>query len=91
MTHVWLLVSVSDQTNLCGGAEAAFLLAGSHHQQVASLVALVVQRAGQTDLPRLLLDAEKAAGIDQQTVADRLLLEGNGKHHQEAAEQRESD
>lgn len=85
------MVSLSYQTNLCGSAEAAGLLAGSHHQQVASLVALIVERSGQTDLPRLLLDAEKATGIDQQTVADRLLLEGNGKHHQEAAKQKESD
>lgn len=86
-----LPVSLSNETNLCGSAEAARLLAGSHHQQVASLVTLIIQRPGQTDLPCLLSDAEKATGIDQQAVADWLLLERNGKHHQEAVEQRESD
>lgn len=86
-----LRVSLSDYTNLRGSAEAAGLLAGSHHQQVASLVTLIIQRPGQTDLPRLLSDAEEATGIDQQAVADGLLLEGNGKHHQEAAEQRQSN
>lgn len=64
------LVSVCP-SDLGDGAEAAGLLAGSHHQQVAPLVALVIQRPGETDLPRLLTHVEKAAGIDQQAVADR--------------------
>ena len=83
--------SLSHWTDLRGRAQAAGLLAGSHHQQVSALVALVVQRPGQTDLPRLLPDAEQTAGIDQQAVADWLRLEGNGEHHQEAEAQRESD
>lgn len=86
-----LLSVLWNKTNLCGSAQAAGLLAGSHHQQVSPLVTLIIHSPGQTDLSRLLLDAEKATGIDQQAVADWLLLKGNGKHHQEAAEQRESD
>lgn len=73
-------------TDLGCSAEAAWLLAGAHHQQVAMLVALIIQRPGQADLPRLRTDAEKAAGIDQQAVTDELLLERNGVHHQEAEE-----
>lgn len=73
-------------SDLGDGAEAAGLLAGSHHQQVAPLVALVIQRPGEADLPRLLTHVEKAAGVDQQAVADRQLLERDGRHHQEAAE-----
>lgn len=72
-------------SDLGDGAEAAGLLAGSHHQQVAPLVALVIQRPGEADLARLLPHVEKAAGVDQQAVADRQLLERDGRHHQEAA------
>lgn len=84
------LVSLCTDTNLCGGAQAAWLFAGAHHQQEAPLVTLVIERSGQADLPGLLLDAEEAAGVDQQAVADRLLLERKGKHRQESAEQRGS-
>lgn len=74
-------------TNLCGCAEAGGTFTGSHHQQVPPLVTLIIQRSGQTDLSRLLLDTEKATWIDEQAVADRLLLKGNGRHHQETVEQ----
>lgn len=73
-------------SDLGDGAEAAGLLAGSHHQQVAPLVALVIQRPGEADLARLLPHVEKAAGVDQQAVAERQLLERDGRHHQEAAD-----
>lgn len=76
---------VGARSDLGDGAEAAGLLAGSHHQQVAPLVALVIQRAGEADLARLGPHAEEAAGVDQQVVGDRQLLEGHGRHHQEAA------
>lgn len=69
-------------------AEDARLLAGAHHQQVPPLVALIIQRPGQADLPRLRTNAKKAAGIDQQAVTDGLLLERNGVHHQEAEEKK---
>lgn len=76
------------RSDLGDGAEAAGLLAGSHHQQVAPLVALVIQRPGEADLPSLLPHVEKAAGVDQQAVADRQLLERDGRHHQEAADRK---
>lgn len=90
----WMMIVdwlCSNETNLCGSAQAARLLTGSHHQKVASLVALIIQRPGQADLSGVLLNAEKAAGIDQQAVAYLFLLEGNSQHHKEAVEQREGD
>ena len=60
-------------------------LTGADHQQISPLVALVVQRPGQAHLSRLSLHGEQTAGVDQQAVADWLLLEGNGQHYQEAA------
>lgn len=48
------------------------------------LVGLIVYAAGQTDLSGLLLNAEQAAGVDKQAVADRLLLEGQSRSNQEA-------
>lgn len=81
-----MFVAVSCCPDLGCSTEATQVLAGSHHQQVPPLVALIIQRPGQADLPRFWLDVEKAAGIDQQAVTDGLLLERNGVHHQEAAE-----
>lgn len=73
-------------TDLCGTAHAVLALAGSHQQQVAVLVALVVDGPGQADFAVLGRDGEEAAGVDEQAVADWLLLEGDGRRHQEAAQ-----
>lgn len=39
------------------------------------LVVLIVKAAGQADLSTVLINTEKAAGVDKQAVTDRLLLE----------------
>lgn len=39
------------------------------------LVVLIVKAAGQADLSTVLINAEKAAGVDKQAVTDGLLLE----------------
>lgn len=65
-------------THLGSTTETVLVLTGPHQQQVAVLVALIVYRTGQTDLPSLWLDAEKTAGIDEQAVSYWLFLEGHG-------------
>lgn len=61
--------------HLCSTAQALLVLTGSYEQQIAVLVNLVVKATGQADLSTLLINAEQAAGVDEQAVADRLLLE----------------
>lgn len=61
-------------------------LTGPHEQEEAMLVSLVVQAAGQTDLSTVLIDAEQAAGVDEQVVGDWMLLEGKRRCHQESGE-----
>lgn len=74
------------RTNLRCAAHAVNALAGSHQQQVAMLVALVVNRAGQADFTTLCWDGEETAGIDKEVVADWFLLEGHSRCDQEAGE-----
>lgn len=51
------------------------------------LVSLIVEAAGQADLSALLINAEQAAGVDEQAVADRLLLERQRRSDQKAEEE----
>lgn len=75
-------------TNLCCTAHAFQTFAGSHQQQVAVLVALVVDGTRQADFTRLCWDGEEAAGIDEETVADRFVLEGHDRCGQESAKKK---
>lgn len=71
-------------THLCCAAHAFLALAGSHQQQVAVLVHLVVDGTGQTDFTRLGWDGEETARVDEQVVADWFILERYGSSDQEA-------
>lgn len=71
-------------TNLRCTAHAVLALAGSHQQQVAMLVNLVVDRSGQADFTGLRWDGEETAGVDEEAVADWFLLEGYSRSYQEA-------
>lgn len=73
-------------TNLCCAAHALWSLAGSHQQQVAMLVGLIVNRAGQADFTCLCWDGEETARIDKETVADWFLLKGHSRCGQEPGE-----
>lgn len=50
------------------------------------LVALIVNRAGQTDFTGLCWDGEQTAGIDEEAVADWFLLERYSRCDQKAVE-----
>lgn len=52
------------------------------------LVALVVNRAGQTDFTCLSWNGEQTAGIDEEAVADWFLLEGHSWRDQETVKQK---
>lgn len=55
------------------------------------LVSLIVKTAGQADLSTFLINAEQAAGVDKQAVADWLLLERQCRSDQKAGEEIERD